>query len=80
MLAKDPTTRVDLTAWAKIVYTRGMKQTQIKAVQAHMTQQGYVVQSYTITQGNNCLWVYGSRFNYYFIFDANDTIVDIQID
>ena len=59
-----------------------MKQEHIKAVQAHMAQQGYVVQSYTITQGSNsnCLWVYGSRFNYYFIFDAKDTIVDIQID
>ena len=37
------------------------------------------VTSYTMTQGNNCIWVYYSFMNLYFIF-RDGKIVDIQID
>ena len=57
-----------------------MKQAQINAVEAHMTQLGYSRKSYTIAQGNKCLWVYGHRMDWYFIFNDNDDIIDVQID
>ena len=37
------------------------------------------VTAYTMTRGNDCIWVYWSYMNYYFIFRGGK-IVDIQID
>jgi hypothetical protein len=37
------------------------------------------VTHYTMTRGDNCIWVYWSFMNYYFIF-RDGKIVDIQID
>jgi hypothetical protein len=34
---------------------------------------------YTMTPGNNCIWVYFGNQNWYFIF-RNGKIADIQID
>lgn len=34
---------------------------------------------YTMTEGNNCIWVYWSNMNLYFIF-REGKIVDVQID
>ncbi len=47
------------------------------AVQADMEKKG--VTHYTVTRGNDCLWVYHGQINLYYIFNGSK-IVDIQVD
>ena len=37
------------------------------------------ITSYTLTEGNNCIWAYYGQINEYFIF-REGKLVDIQID
>ena len=37
------------------------------------------VTHYTMTEGNDCIWVYYSNMNLYFVF-RDGRIVDVQID
>lgn len=37
------------------------------------------VQSYTLTEGNGCIWAYYGQINEYYIF-RDGRLVDIQID
>jgi hypothetical protein len=37
------------------------------------------VRSYTLTEGNNCIWAYYGQINQYYIF-RDGRLVDIQID
>jgi hypothetical protein len=52
---------------------------EVIMVEDWMKQNKPTVTAYTMTQGNDCIWVYWSYMNYYFIFRGGK-IVDIQID
>jgi hypothetical protein len=52
---------------------------EVIMVEDWMKQNKSTVTAYTMTQGNNCIWVYYSFINLYFIF-RDGKIVDIQVD
>ena len=52
---------------------------EVIVVEDWMKQNKPTVTAYTMTQGNDCIWVYYSFMNLYFIFRGGK-IVDIQID
>jgi hypothetical protein len=52
---------------------------EVIMVEDWMKQNKPTVTAYTMTRGNDCIWVYWSYMNYYFIFRGGK-IVDIQID
>jgi hypothetical protein len=52
---------------------------EVIQVEDYMTQRFPNVTHYTMTQGNECIWVYYSYMNLYFIFRAGK-IADVQID
>jgi hypothetical protein len=52
---------------------------EVILVEEYMTKNHPGATHYTMTQGNDCIWVYYSFINMYFIFRAGK-IHDIQID
>ena len=52
---------------------------EVILVEEYMTRVFPKVTHYTMTHGNDCIWVYYSHMNLYFIF-RNGKIVDVQID
>ena len=52
---------------------------EVILVEDWMKQNKPTVTAYTMTRGNDCIWVYWSYMNYYFIF-REGKIHDIQID
>ena len=50
---------------------------EVILVEEDMSNKG--ITHYTMTQGNNCIWVYYSFMNLYYIFKQG-RIYDIQID
>ena len=52
---------------------------EVILVADYMTKRHPGVTHYTMTHGNECIWVYYSYINMYFIFHAGK-IHDIQID
>jgi len=52
---------------------------EVILVEDYMKQNHPKVTAYTMTQGNECIWVYYSFMNFYFIF-RDGKIADIQID
>ena len=54
-----------------------MDPVQIMQVQADMKRKG--VEYYTMTPGNDCIWVYYGSMNLYYIFRGTE-IIDVQID
>jgi hypothetical protein len=50
---------------------------EVLQVAEHMKKHG--VESYTLTQGNACIWAYYGRINEYYIFRDGE-IADIQVD
>lgn len=50
---------------------------EVLQVADHLEKKG--VKSYTLTQGNECIWAYYGQINEYYIF-RNGEIADIQID
>jgi hypothetical protein len=52
---------------------------EVIQVEDYMAKHSPKVTHYTMTQGNNCIWVYYSYMNLYFIF-RNGKIADVQID
>jgi hypothetical protein len=55
-----------------------MNEFEILQVADYMEQQ-HPKAHYTMTPGNDCIWVYYSHVNLYFIF-RNGKIADVQID
>jgi hypothetical protein len=52
---------------------------EVILVEDWMKQNKPTVTAYTMTRGNDCIWVYWSYMNLYFIFN-NGRIADVQID
>ena len=52
---------------------------EVILVEDWMKQNKPTVTAYTMTRGNDCIWVFWSYMNYYFIF-RDGRLVDIQID
>ena len=52
---------------------------EVIQVEDYMTRVFPKVTHYTMTEGNDCIWVYYSYMNLYFIF-RNGKIADVQID
>ena len=52
---------------------------EVIQVKDYMDQHSPKVTHYTMTRGNDCIWVYYSYMNLYFIF-RNGRIADVQID
>ena len=52
---------------------------EVILVEEHMKTHSPNVTHYTMTKGNNCIWVYYGSMNLYYIFRAGK-IADIQID
>lgn len=52
---------------------------EVILVEEYMTRVFPKVTHYTMTEGNDCVWVYYSHMNLYFIF-RNGKIADVQID
>ena len=52
---------------------------EVILVEEHMKAHSPNVTHYTMTKGNNCIWVYYGSMNLYYIFRAGK-IADIQID
>jgi hypothetical protein len=52
---------------------------EVIQVDDYMVKHHPNVTSYTMTEGNDCIWVYYSHVNLYFVFRGGK-IVDIQID
>jgi len=50
---------------------------EVLQVAEHLKKQG--VDSYSLTQGNGCIWAYYGVINQYYIF-KDGLLVDIQID
>ena len=50
---------------------------EVLVVADHLEKKG--VKSYTLTQGNECIWAYYGVINEYYIFSQGH-LVDIQID
>lgn len=52
---------------------------EVILVEDYMTKVFPKVTHYTMTEGNDCVWVYYSHMNLYFIF-RDGKIADVQID
>ena len=52
---------------------------EVILVEDYMTRVFPKVTHYTMTEGNDCVWVYYSHMNLYFIF-RDGKIADVQID
>ena len=52
---------------------------EVILVEEYMTRVFPKVTHYTMTEGNDCIWVYYSHMNLYFIF-RDGRVVDVQID
>ena len=52
---------------------------EVILVEDYMTRHWPRVTHYTMTQGNECIWVYYSNMNLYFVF-RDGQVVDVQID
>ena len=52
---------------------------EVILVEDYMKDRHPAVTAYTMTRGNDCIWVYYSFMNLYFIF-RNGKIADVQID
>jgi hypothetical protein len=52
---------------------------EVILVEEYMTRQWPKVTHYTMTEGNQCVWVYYSNMNLYFVF-RDGKVVDVQID
>lgn len=52
---------------------------EVILVQDYMSAHWANATHYTMTRGNDCIWVYFSHVNLYFIF-RNGRIADVQID
>jgi hypothetical protein len=52
---------------------------EVLLVEEHMTKFSPKVTHYTMTEGNDCIWVYYGQINKYYIFRGGK-LVDIQID
>ena len=52
---------------------------EVILVEDYMTRVFPKVTHYTMTEGNDCIWVYYSYMNLYFIF-RDGRVVDVQID
>ena len=52
---------------------------EVILVEDYMTKMFPKVTHYTMTEGNDCIWVYYSHMNLYFIF-REGKVVDVQID
>jgi hypothetical protein len=50
---------------------------EVLQVADHLERKG--IKSYTLTQGNECIWAYYGRINEYYIFRDGE-IADIQVD
>lgn len=54
-----------------------LNELEVLVVADHLEKKG--VKSYTLTQGNDCIWAYYGRINEYYIF-SQGRLVDVQID
>ena len=52
---------------------------EVLLVEDYMAANHPLTTAYTMTRGNDCIWVYYSYMNLYFIF-RNGRIADVQID
>ena len=52
---------------------------EVILVEDYMTRHWPKVTHYTMTEGNECVWVYYSNMNLYFVF-RDGKVVDVQID
>jgi hypothetical protein len=52
---------------------------EVILVEDYMTRMFPKVTHYTMTEGNDCIWVYYGQINMYFIF-RDGKVVDVQID
>jgi len=52
---------------------------EVILVEEYMTRQWPKVTHYTMAEGNQCVWVYYSNMNLYFVF-RDGKVVDVQID
>lgn len=52
---------------------------EVILVEEHMSKNSPNVAHYTMTEGNDCIWVYYGSMNLYYIF-KDGRIHDIQID
>ena len=52
---------------------------EVILVEEYMSKNYPKVTHYTMTEGNECIWVYYSHVNMYFIFRGG-RLVDVQID
>ena len=52
---------------------------EVIMVEDYMKERHPKVTAYTMTRGNDCIWVYYSYMNLYFIFKEGK-IADVQID
>jgi hypothetical protein len=54
-----------------------LNELEVLVVAEHLKNKG--VESYTLTQGNACIWAYYGQINEYYIF-REGRLVDVQID
>ena len=52
---------------------------EVLLVEDYMTANHPLTTAYTMTRGNDCIWVYYSHMNLYYIFSGGK-LVDVQID
>ncbi len=63
---------------ARIMNTESLNSLEVIQVVEYMDKK-YPNIHYTITNGNQCVWVYWNHVNLYFFF-SNSKIADIQVD
>ena len=63
---------------ARLVDASQLNEFEMILVDEYMSK-NYAGVHYTMTPGNDCIWVYYGQLNLYFIF-RNGRIADIQID
>ena len=63
---------------ARIEYPERLNSLEVIQVIDYMDK-NYPQTHYSVTAGNECIWVYWSNMNFYFIF-RQGRIADIQID
>ena len=62
-----------------ITIKQSLNPLEVIQVEDYMSKNHPKVTHYTMSEGNQCIWVYYSFINMYFIFRAG-RLVDIQID
>jgi hypothetical protein len=60
-----------------ITINPNLNELEVLVVAEHLEKKG--IKSYTLTEGNNCIWAYYGRINEYYIF-RNGELADVQID